>query len=255
MQSKIRAVLPLLAMSGVAAMAMLVILWESILRRDAPWLLLGALSCAGIGWLGVVAVARGGAENRAQWRFSEAVRGLERLLEEKDALLGEVHHRVNNNLQMVVTLLHLEAVETQEPVQKVQLEALARRIALIGGIHGQIYATDNLARLNISACLAAYCRSLKVEWHGEDLRCPLETALPLALIADQLLGRDSDGDGRQVRELRLERQGAEVLLSVRKSANAGDALRRQTLVRVLAQQIGARFDGSAVWIPGGDFDR
>ncbi|HIJ62420.1 MAG TPA: sensor histidine kinase, partial [Rhodospirillaceae bacterium] len=245
MLSKIRALLPLVIMSGVAAMAMLVILWESIARRDAVWLLLGALSCAGIGCLGVVAVARSAAENRAQWRFAEAVRGLERLLEEKDALLGEINHRVNNNLQMVVTLLHLEAAETGEPMLSGQLEGMARRLALIGGIHGRIYAAESLARLNIGACLAEHCRSIEVDWHGEDLRCSLETALPLALIADQLLGR-----GRQARELHLERQEDEVMLWVREKAAGDNVPQRQTLLRLLAQQIGARFDGTAVRIPG-----
>jgi len=92
-----------------------------------------------------------------------------------------------------------------------------------------------------------------VGWCGDDLRCDLETALALALIADQLLRRGGGGI-RHGAELRLERCGAEVLLSVTNLPAEGRADQRRTVVETLAQQIGATVDGAMVRIPGAVFE-
>ena len=243
----------LLALSVIAAMPALVVLSQGGLRREGIWLLFGVLGCAGIGALGAVVVARTASENRAQMRLLDAVRGLESLLKEKDILLGEVHHRVNNNLQMVVTLLHLEAAGSDDQVLSGHLDGLARRLALIGGLHARMYAADRFARLNVGVCLAEYCRASKVLWCGEDLRCDLETALSLALMADQLLWHGDLGRHHGA-ELHLERCGAEVLLSVVNLPAEGRINQRLTIVQALAQQIGATVDGAVVRIPGTVFE-
>lgn len=246
---RIGSLVPVVAMSAVAIAAMLAILWQGGLRPDGVWILAALPACAVIGALGTLAIARAAAETRAQMRLGDAVRGLETLLAEKDQLLGEVHHRVNNNLQMVITLLHLEADQTADAGLGRHLERLARRMALIGRIHARIYAADNLARLDIGACLADHCRTVKAVWQGDDLRCGVEAALPLALIAEEMLGGDPPGDCG----LHLERRGGEVLLSVRRPSGRDCSGQRMPLIRMLAQQIGATVDGSLVRIPGSLF--
>ncbi len=61
----------------------------------------------------------------------------DQLLREKDLLMQEVHHRVKNSLQLVRTLLHLQARTVADDV-KIELEKAARRIMTISAVHQRL---------------------------------------------------------------------------------------------------------------------
>jgi len=70
-------------------------------------------------------------------------------LEEKETMLKEIHHRVKNNLQVIVSLLNLQASsETNEEV----LDALRdsqQRISVMAKLHEALYQSGNLSSINI----------------------------------------------------------------------------------------------------------
>ncbi len=80
-------------------------------------------------------------------------------LKEKEILLREVHHRVKNNLQVVSSLLNLQANKIADKSIKEILEQSRNRIRSIALVHEKLYQTGNFAEINIKE----YTRSLVTE--------------------------------------------------------------------------------------------
>jgi two-component sensor histidine kinase len=118
-------------------------------------------------------------------------------LEESQMLLSEVHHRVKNNLQVVWSLVQLEAMQIDHPPARARMEIIGQRINVMGRIHEQIYAHKEFSRIDFTLQLRALAERLtsahsqpeKIELvvTGERLFCSLDTAIPLALIANELV--------------------------------------------------------------------
>jgi two-component sensor histidine kinase/HAMP domain-containing protein len=73
---------------------------------------------------------------------------IKRSLAEKEVLLKEVHHRVKNNMQLIQSLLNLQASEIGEPLFKEALADSNNRIKCMGLIHETLYRSDDIGRLN-----------------------------------------------------------------------------------------------------------
>lgn len=115
----------------------------------------------------------------------------------KDALLYEVNHRVKNNLQVITSLLGMQAKQSRDPdVQRHLLDARAR-IEVIASIHQSLYTTDAHSNVEIVSFLNELAQgTLKSLGDGKvelqpavagAVQLPLATALPVALIVSELL--------------------------------------------------------------------
>src|SRR4028118_2190418 len=78
---------------------------------------------------------------------------LERSLAEKDALLREIHHRVKNNLQVVVSLLGMQMRHVEDSRAIASFEETINRVRSIARIHEALYATPDLASVQFSTYL------------------------------------------------------------------------------------------------------
>lgn len=127
-----------------------------------------------------------------------AENALRQSLAEKVALLKEVHHRVKNNLQIVASLLNLQADRTANPEAVAALSDTRNRIRSMALLHEVLYRSENLALIN----LAAYVRELsdqlvrvfghvpalvQVERRIAAISLPLEQAVPCGLIINELV--------------------------------------------------------------------
>ena len=95
---------------------------------------------------------------------SEAAReraelALHTLLRDKEALLKEVHHRVKNNLQVVSSLLRLEAARDANASTVSVLRDMQGRIQAMGLLHESLYGSGNFASVD----LATYLRQLATQ--------------------------------------------------------------------------------------------
>jgi len=119
-------------------------------------------------------------------------------LHEKEILLREVHHRVKNNLQVVSSLLNLQANKIADKSIKEILEQSRNRIRSIALVHEKLYQTGNFAEINIKE----YTRSLVTELFRvyladpqkihirteiEDVNIPLVYAIPFGLILNEII--------------------------------------------------------------------
>lgn len=119
-------------------------------------------------------------------------------LKEKEILLREVHHRVKNNLQVVSSLLNLQANKIKDKAVKEILEQSRNRIRSIALVHEKLYQTGNFAEINVKE----YTRSLVYElfrvyladpgvihirYEIEDINIPLLIAIPCGLILNEII--------------------------------------------------------------------
>jgi len=88
-----------------------------------------------------------------------AQEAIQTALQEKSALLQEVHHRVKNNLQVVVSLLRLEAGRGAQGPVKAVLDDMQGRIRAMALLHESLYRTDVFA----SVRLEHYLRELATQ--------------------------------------------------------------------------------------------
>ena len=125
---------------------------------------------------------------------------LQASLRDKEALLGEVHHRVKNNLQVVTSLLRLEARRSRHPPTQVLLAEMQARIRSMALLHESIYREGNFAAIDLGNYLRQVAtqalRSLhsatgaaQVQMHFElgSLQVGLDQATPCGLLLTELV--------------------------------------------------------------------
>jgi two-component system, sensor histidine kinase PdtaS len=128
-------------------------------------------------------------------RADEALRAS---LAEKTALLKEVHHRVKNNLQIVISLLNLQAGQTQDRQALDTLMDTQNRVRSMALLHETLYRSGDLARINLTGYVDDLCAHLLRSFGSEAARIQLETrvtgvdlnldqAVPCGLIINELV--------------------------------------------------------------------
>ncbi|UPT71090.1 MAG: sensor histidine kinase [Flavobacterium sp. JAD_PAG50586_2] len=123
---------------------------------------------------------------------------LEESLTERDVLLKEVHHRVKNNFQMVISLLRLQAEEGNAPDVDTFLEEATSRILSMSLIHQNLYQSENLSAVNFKEYVEELAHYIQHAFKGaqDDLQFNLDmpevlfdiqTAIPLGLILNEMM--------------------------------------------------------------------
>ena len=82
------------------------------------------------------------------------------LLTEKTVLLKEVHHRVKNNLQLIISLLNLQSGQRQKGDMSDLLTSTRNRVRSMAMVHENLYRPENLVHLNLTNYLKHLCASL-----------------------------------------------------------------------------------------------
>lgn len=118
-------------------------------------------------------------------------------LAEKEVLLKEIHHRVKNNLQMVSSLLSLQANSIQDPKALEPFTDSQRRIKAIALLHEKLYRSKNLAQINFdeyvrglagdlfraSTLVSAVALTVEID----KIELAVDTAIPCGLIINELV--------------------------------------------------------------------
>lgn len=118
-------------------------------------------------------------------------------LREKDVLIEEVHHRVKNNLQVITSLLGLQARTIKEPATRKKFEESRYRIQAMAILHEILYESSSLAKIDFADYIRRLTEHL-VRSYGaavrihtqvrlEPLHCHRDVALPCGLIVNELL--------------------------------------------------------------------
>ncbi len=74
-------------------------------------------------------------------------------LHEKEVLLKEIHHRIKNNLQVVMSLLRIQSREVSDPRASAVLDDSCQRVATMALAHELLYRTNDVAAINAARYL------------------------------------------------------------------------------------------------------
>ncbi len=118
--------------------------------------------------------------------------------QEKDFLLREIHHRVKNNLQILSSLLNLQADYIQDENALNAIAEGRNRVQSMALIHQQLYSEENMTAVDMKVYLADLCSHLTDSFSDQnteieidyDIKVGLfdvETAIPLGLIVNELI--------------------------------------------------------------------
>jgi two-component sensor histidine kinase len=202
--------------------------------------------------------------------IKQAEEALRTSLREKEVLLKEIHHRVKNNMQVISSLVDLQADQLQDASTKAVLQDLTHRVRSMALVHEKLYQSTDIARVDF----ADYAQSLLgYLWraHGTaaaNIRLTLELeqvplsvneAVPCGLILNELATN-------ALKHAFKKTNTGEVIVSLSGSPAGNVRLRlrdngtglppgfdwRQTkslglhLVKILARQLSATVDVSSI---------
>ncbi|MGA2544920.1 MAG: PAS domain S-box protein [Rectinemataceae bacterium] len=133
---------------------------------------------------------------------TERERSRERLevsLNEKGILLRELHHRINNNMQLITSLLGLSSRNIADAPLRKHLDGISRRIVSIALVHEQFYNSEDMARIDFVLYLHQLADGIggdsgkssgrvSIASHEETVPLNLEQAIPAGLIVAELIG-------------------------------------------------------------------
>ncbi|HEX8529864.1 MAG TPA: sensor histidine kinase [Cytophagales bacterium] len=120
---------------------------------------------------------------------------LEGLVEQREWLLREVHHRVKNNLQIIISLLQAQGRYLSDEAALHAIHQSEHRVWTMALIHQKLYRSDTLSTIDVPAYLREVVEQLGESFDatdriGFDFQCePLELdvvqAVPLGLIVNE----------------------------------------------------------------------
>jgi PAS domain S-box-containing protein len=113
------------------------------------------------------------------------------------ALLQELGHRIKNSLQIIVSMVSLEARNHKSGEGKAALERVSHRIAALGRLYSMLGETNSVEQVDAASYLEALCRdliesvqkengtSIALTTDIESEPLPVDRAIPLGLIVNE----------------------------------------------------------------------
>jgi two-component sensor histidine kinase/PAS domain-containing protein len=150
---------------------------------------------------------------------------------EKESLLKEIHHRVKNNLQIISSLLRLQAGKMNNAVAKAALLDMQNRVHSMALIHESLYGSETFASVDIAAYLTQLCQQLcrvlsaapgRIQLHLDlaPVHLSIDQAIPCGLLVNELVSNafkhafPDDRSGELRVELRASTDGQGCCLRV-----------------------------------------
>ena len=123
---------------------------------------------------------------------------IERSLQEKEVLLKEVHHRVKNNLQVIISLLHLQSNYVKDEKSREMFIDSQDRVRSMALVHEKLYQSTDLANVDFGEYIKSLANSLfrvhhinpnkvRLILNVEKIPVIMKTAIPCGLIINELI--------------------------------------------------------------------
>jgi PAS domain S-box-containing protein len=122
---------------------------------------------------------------------------IQEALSEKEALLGELHHRVKNNLSIFLGLVEMQMNRMQDPNLIQEFAEIKNRIISMSLIHEKLYKSENFAQIDLREYILDFVKYLseffdaeqkvKIKFELEEVFANTKSTVPIALIINELV--------------------------------------------------------------------
>ena len=178
-------------------------------------------------------------------------------------LLQELTHRVKNSLQLIASMVMLEARSNESGEAKAALERVSHRITALGQLYSKLSKADTVEAVDAATYLDELCRDLIASVHKEgstsivlktDIESdllPTDRAIPIGLIVNELVTNvvkyGFPGEAKGTVTVTLKRVPGELRLTVADNGQGLDPRRADSglggrLVDGFAQQLGGQVE-------------
>lgn len=130
-------------------------------------------------------------------RLRRSLAEQEELVAQKDLLMREVNHRVQNSIQLVSSLLHLDGLDAAEPAVRTRFEEAQRRLRAVAMVHQRLWRSDQIGAVDLDGYLCGLRDELVASWgrqwephvhvHAPPMQVPTGTAVSLGLAITELM--------------------------------------------------------------------
>lgn len=123
---------------------------------------------------------------------------IKKSLGEKEILLREIHHRVKNNLALVMSLINLQSDMVSSDINPIIFENLKQRVYTISLVHEMLYSSKNLSTIDLKSYIIDLTSSIrgsslfkdgiKIQISiSDNIEIEADTLVPLALMINELI--------------------------------------------------------------------
>jgi two-component sensor histidine kinase len=173
------------------------------------------------------------AYNKHKWdrKILESEKNLKHSLEEKDIMLKEIHHRVKNNMQLISSLLSLQATHIKDKAALNAFDISQSRIRSMMLIHENLYASKDFANIDFAKYISELAHhlsssygtgskgtQLKINVHGILLN--MNFGVPCGLIVNELVinafkhAFPKEKKGKHIISISMHQAGRKIKLTV-----------------------------------------
>ena len=168
---------------------------ETVHNQSEPWSAAEVDAARNFG-LSLLELLQQRALKELNAQLTEALAKEKALLVQKDLLMKEVDHRVQNSLQLVNAMLILQAKEAGDEHVREQFDQACQRIMAIGMVHRRLWRSADVQSVDFRSYIEELRDGLVETWgrewqhhvkvHGPHVLMPTDTAVVLALVITEL---------------------------------------------------------------------
>jgi len=195
-------------------------------------------------------------------RMEENIR---QTLNEKETYLKEIHHRVKNNFQIIISLLNHKMRLCPDEFTKEVLSSSINRIFTMALVHEKLYREDSLAEIKydeyikslvyeISRSGVADSSMIEFSVDADPIVASIDKAVPLSLLINEILQNSVkhafEPDSKGKIDISMKRNGKEITVMIRDNGKGipGDVVFDSTstlgmkLIKSLTEQIRGKLE-------------
>ncbi|AYL94536.1 histidine kinase dimerization/phosphoacceptor domain -containing protein [Mucilaginibacter celer] len=201
--------------------------------------------------------------NAQNTSLQKLVHEKDNLLDEKDWLLKEVHHRVKNNLQIVMSLLNTQSAFLKNNAALAAIRESQNRVQAIALIHQKLYSNSGVAYIDMSVyinelisyladCYNPSGRGIRFEQTVQPIKLDVGQAVPVGLILNEAITNSIkyafEGRGGEIK-IALQLAEETIVLTIADNGNGlppGFDVRQANslgmeMMKALSKQLGGYF--------------
>ena len=188
---------------------------------------------------------------------------IQRSLKEKDVLLKEIHHRVKNNLQIIISLLNLQSGYIKDEATLKAVKDGQLRVRSMALVHEKFYQAEELLEINFGDYIEKLCQYLyqaygdktdrvQIRLNVDPVGLDMDTAMPCGLLINEIVSNSYKhafpGENTGVITIDFHRNDGLILLKIKDNgvglpANI-DVTATETLGMQLIQALTGQLDGN-----------